>query len=114
MVRELSSEKRERFLRAALKLFAANGIQNTSTAEIARAAGTASGTLFLYFPTKQDLIDELAILISREESGHIYRIAGAFHDRAGCLLHDLDRVRALAVGKRRCVSVLAANPGFWV
>jgi AcrR family transcriptional regulator len=74
MVRELSSEKRERFLRAALKLFAVNGIQNTSTAEIATAAGTASGTLFLYFPTKQALIDELAILISREEAGHIYRM----------------------------------------
>ena len=73
MARELSSEKRERFLRAALKLFAVNGVQNTSTAEIARAAGTASGTLFLYFPTKQALIDELAILISREEAGHIYR-----------------------------------------
>ena len=71
MVRELSSEKRERLLRAALKLFAANGIQNTSTAEIARAAGTASGTLFLYFPTKQDLIDELAILISKAESEHV-------------------------------------------
>ena len=74
MVRELSSEKRERFLWAALKLFAANGVQNTSTAEIARAAGTASGTLFLYFPTKQALIDELAILISREESAHINRM----------------------------------------
>jgi AcrR family transcriptional regulator len=71
MVRELNSEKRERFLYAALKLFTLNGIQNTSTAEIARAAGTASGTLFLYFPTKIQLINELVLMITKQESGHI-------------------------------------------
>ncbi|NMB54433.1 MAG: TetR/AcrR family transcriptional regulator [Leptolinea sp.] len=72
MNRELSNEKREKFLAAALKLFAANGIQNTSTAEIARVAGTAAGTLFLYFPTKNDLINELAVWIAREEAETIY------------------------------------------
>ena len=71
MVRELSNEKRERFLQAALKLFAANGLQNTSTAEIAKAAGTAAGTLFLYFPTKQDLINELVLWISQAEADTI-------------------------------------------
>jgi len=71
MVRELSNEKRERFLQAALKLFAANGLQNTSTAEIAKEAGTAAGTLFLYFPTKRDLINELALWISQAEADTI-------------------------------------------
>jgi len=74
MVRELNNEKREKFLSTALKLFAANGIQNTSTAEIARKAGTAAGTLFLYFPTKQDLINELALWISKLESEHINQL----------------------------------------
>ena len=71
MVRELSAEKRERFLDAALKLFVSNGVQNTSTAEIAREAGTAAGTLFLYFPTKQDLINELVLKIAKQESDTI-------------------------------------------
>ncbi len=71
MVRELSDEKRERFLQTALKLFAAKGLQNTSTADIAREAGTAAGTLFLYFPTKQDLISELVLWISKAESDTI-------------------------------------------
>jgi AcrR family transcriptional regulator len=71
MVRELNPEKRERYLNAALKLFTANGVQNTSTAEIARAAGTASGTLFLYFPTKIQLINELILSISKKVSDHI-------------------------------------------
>lgn len=72
MVRELSAEKRVAFLATALHLFARNGIQNTSTAEIARAAGTAAGTLFLYFPTKRDLVNELAVWIAQEEAATIY------------------------------------------
>lgn len=71
MVRKLSNEKRDKFLQAALKLFVLNGVQHTSTAEIAREAGTAAGTLFLYFPTKQDLINELVIAISKEHSAAI-------------------------------------------
>jgi AcrR family transcriptional regulator len=71
MVRELNAEKRERYLNAALMLFTSTGVQNTSTAEIARAAGTASGTLFLYFPTKIQLINELILMISKQVSDHI-------------------------------------------
>ncbi len=69
MVRNLSPEKRESFLSAALKLFVANGVQHTTTAAIAQEAGTAAGTLFLYFPTKQDLVDELTLHIGRQQAG---------------------------------------------
>ncbi len=71
MVRERNPEKRERFLRVALALFAAHGVQNTTTAEIAKVAGTASGTLFLYFPTKLDLIHELVLTITIAQSEFI-------------------------------------------
>ncbi len=63
MIRKLDPEKRAAFLEVALKLFVENGVKDTSTAAIAREAGTAAGTLFLYFPTKQDLVDEIAIQI---------------------------------------------------
>ena len=68
MVRTPSPEKKANLMRAALTLFVAQGVTNTSTAEIARAAGTASGTLFLYFPTRQDLLDELVLTIGQEQS----------------------------------------------
>lgn len=68
MIRKLDMERKATFLRSALKLFVAKGIQNTSTAEIAREAGTAAGTLFLYFPTKQDLIHELVLNIGKDQS----------------------------------------------
>jgi len=71
MVRKSSPQKRTQFLNSALKLFVANGIQRTSTSEISKDAGTASGTLFLYFPTKQDLINELILKIGREQSEYI-------------------------------------------
>ncbi len=68
MVRKLDPEKRETFLNAALALFVKNGVQTTSTAKIAKEAGTAAGTLFIYFPTKQDLIHELVLKISWEQA----------------------------------------------
>ncbi len=71
MVRTLSTEKREKLLAAALKLFVEKGAQNTSTAEIAREAGIAAGTLFLYFPTKQELLDALVLEIARGQTENI-------------------------------------------
>lgn len=71
MVRRLAADKRENFLRVALKLFVTGGVQNTSTAAIAKEAGTAAGTLFLYFPTKQDLINELVLQISNNQSDYM-------------------------------------------
>jgi AcrR family transcriptional regulator len=71
MVRTLSSDRRTQLLNAALKLFVANGVTNTSTAQIAKEAGTAAGTLFLYFKTKQDLLDALVLKIGEQQSNHI-------------------------------------------
>ena len=71
MVRNLNPEKRTRFLSSALRLFVANGVQHTTTAEIAQEAGTAAGTLFLYFPTKQDLMNALVMQIGQEQSDYI-------------------------------------------
>ena len=71
MARKLSPEKRARFLSSALKLFVADGVKNTSTNAIAKDAGTATGTLFLYFPTKQDLIHELVLKIGKDQSVYI-------------------------------------------
>ena len=52
-------EKEQKILDAALKLFVERGFQGTSTAEIAKTAGVATGTLFHYFKTKEELINRL-------------------------------------------------------
>jgi len=48
--------KRERILRAAIDVFAQNGYFNAKVSEVAKAAGVADGTIYLYFDGKEDLL----------------------------------------------------------
>ena len=57
---------KEKILQSALKLFATQGIDKTSTAQITKDVGIASGTLFVHFKTKQELIDTLYLNIKKE------------------------------------------------
>lgn len=51
-----SAEKRERILRAAIRVFARKGFYATRVSEIAKAAGVADGTIYLYFKNKDDVL----------------------------------------------------------
>ena len=51
-----ASSKRERILRAAIDTFAESGYFNAKVSDIAKAAGVADGTLYLYFEGKEDLL----------------------------------------------------------
>src|SRR5438445_1158239 len=48
--------KREAILRAATDVFASRGFFNAQVADVARAAGIAAGTVYLYFRSKDDLL----------------------------------------------------------
>lgn len=50
------ADKRERILRAAIKVFARKGFYATRVSEIAKAAGVADGTIYLYFKNKDDVL----------------------------------------------------------
>src|SRR6476469_8850625 len=50
------SEKRDAILRAATDVFAGRGFFNAQVADVARAAGVAAGTVYLYFRSKDDLL----------------------------------------------------------
>jgi TetR/AcrR family transcriptional regulator, fatty acid metabolism regulator protein len=49
-------EKRGAILRAATDVFASRGFFNSQVADVARAAGVAAGTVYLYFKSKDDLL----------------------------------------------------------
>ncbi len=51
--------KRERILRAATDVFAQSGYFNAKVSEIAREAGVADGTIYLYFDGKEDLLTSI-------------------------------------------------------
>jgi AcrR family transcriptional regulator len=50
------SDTRERLIDAAMELFVYQGYQVTGLAQIARKAGALPGSLFHFFPTKEDLL----------------------------------------------------------
>lgn len=50
------SAKQRQILEVALKLFATQGFEATTTAQIAQAAGVAEGTVYRQFPNKQALL----------------------------------------------------------
>jgi AcrR family transcriptional regulator len=56
---EKNSDKRKAIMDACLKLFCTTCFQDTSTAKISQQAGVATGTLFLYFENKEELVNEL-------------------------------------------------------
>lgn len=58
-----AAARREQILKTALKLFAAQGFDATSTRQIAKEAGIAEGLIFHYFSTKASLL--AAILENR-------------------------------------------------
>jgi len=71
----LSSPKREarhrQLLQAALRIFARDGIDGASVADIAEAAGVAKGSVYLYFDSKEALAGDLVRhLFTFEDDGN--------------------------------------------
>ena len=54
------AERREEILAHAQRLFAAHGVQTVSTRHIAEAVGISQPTLYAYFPTRSDLLEEVS------------------------------------------------------
>jgi len=66
----MDASKRERLLKAAIKVFARDGFFKAKVEEIARHAGVATGTTYLYFKNKDDLLisifeEEMTPIIER-------------------------------------------------
>jgi TetR/AcrR family transcriptional regulator, fatty acid metabolism regulator protein len=59
VVRNGVTDKREAILRAATSVFAGKGFFNAKVADIAKAAGVADGTVYLYFKNKDDVLHSI-------------------------------------------------------
>jgi TetR/AcrR family transcriptional regulator, fatty acid metabolism regulator protein len=96
--------KREAILRGATDVFAEHGFFNAQVADIARAAGVAAGTVYLYFRSKDDLLVSIFEKTMREalaEGRAAVANTADPRDRLRCLarlhLARLGRDRNLAV-----------------
>jgi TetR/AcrR family transcriptional regulator, fatty acid metabolism regulator protein len=71
------AKKRERILRSAVRVFARHGFFVSRVSQIAKAAGVADGTIYLYFRNKDDIlisifedrIDALSAAVEKETAG---------------------------------------------
>jgi AcrR family transcriptional regulator len=93
-MKEQVKDKRAAILKAALKLFTERGFHGTSTAQISKDAGVATGTLFNYFPTKEDLINSLYFEVKGELSrsmGKKIEVQGIFKDKLKKIWSNLVR-----------------------
>ncbi|MEH7382684.1 TetR/AcrR family transcriptional regulator [Bacillus sp. JJ1533] len=60
------TEKQQKIAETAIKMFAEKGYSNTSTSEIAKAAGVAEGTIFRHYGTKDNLLLSVIIPFLKE------------------------------------------------
>jgi len=74
--------RREQLLDAARQVLLDKGLTATTVADVAAAAGVAKGTLYLYFPSKDDLIAGLRARYLQETVGQLRTaIAGSRRPR---------------------------------
>jgi TetR/AcrR family fatty acid metabolism transcriptional regulator len=66
LMRDDTRDKRQAILAAAGELFASQGYDETTIAEIARAAGVAVGTVYLYFQSKHDILIDICLALNAE------------------------------------------------
>ena len=82
-------DKRDALLRAAIDTFAARGFFNAQVADVARAAGVAAGTVYLYFRGKDDLLISIFERTMKAAIAEGRQSVGALND-------PVERLRAIA------------------
>lgn len=115
--RGAAPEKRERILKAAIKVFAKNGFYATRVSEIAKAAGVADGTIYLYFKNKDDVLitifeegiqELLAILreVAASDEPFERRVSRIIELQLGLLEAERDLAEVITVNLRQSSSLL--------
>ena len=86
--------KRERILDAAVRVFARKGFHATRVSEVAKAAGVADGTIYLYFESK----DQLLVSLFEHRVERLLAYLETELPRAPSASHRLQRIIELQLG----------------
>ena len=100
-----SAPKRDAILRAATDVFADRGFFNAQVADVARAAGVAAGTVYLYFRSKDDLLVSIFEKTMREALAE-GRVAVADLDEPRERLRRFARLHLARLGRDRNLAVV--------
>jgi TetR/AcrR family fatty acid metabolism transcriptional regulator len=112
-----SADKRDRILKAAIRVFAKNGFYATRVSEIAKAAGVADGTIYLYFKNKDDVlikifedgIQQLLLILRKVAASELpfdERITRIIELQLGLLEEQRDLAEVITVNLRQSSSLL--------
>ena len=83
------SDKRAAILRAAINVFARNGYFNSKVADIAREAGVADGTVYLYFKSKEEILHSIF-------DRSVEDALGAARERVRSIVDPREKLRQIA------------------
>ena len=90
-------DKHKKILQAAIKVFAHNGFYSSKVSEIAKEAGVADGTIYLYFKNKDDIL----ISLFEEEMENIIENMKEEMDKEEELLSKLKRFAIVQLNSKR-------------
>ena len=68
LMRHKDDSKREAIGNAAIELITTIGFADTSMSKIAKAAGVSPATIYVYFENKEDLLNQIYLMVKREAS----------------------------------------------
>lgn len=108
VVRRLAA-RREAIVAAAGALAAEAGIDAVQIAPVSRRAGVATGTVYRYFPSKDDLVAALVAVVSERELSAMRRAADAAPGPLSALAAALTTYAARALGERKLAFALIAE-----
>src|SRR6476646_6994443 len=104
--RSFVGDKREAILRAAIKVFANSGYFNSKVADIAREAGVADGTVYLYFKSKEDILHSIFDRSVEEALDTARKQVAEVTD-------PKEKLRQTAISQLSFKSNCAAQPSLW-
>lgn len=99
------ADKRDAILRAAIDTFAARGFFTAQVADVARAAGVAAGTVYLYFRGKDDLLISIFERTMTEAIAEGRAIVGRLED-PGDRLREIARLHLDRLGRDRALAIV--------
>ena len=99
------TDKRDALLRAAIDTFAARGFFNAQVADVARSAGVAAGTVYLYFRGKDDLLISIFERTMKEAIADGKRSVDALTDPVE-RLREIARLHLGRLGRDRALAVV--------
>ena len=96
-------KKRSAIIQASLRVFARKGYETTALDEVAREAGLAKGTLYLYFKDKEDLYFQVMLTV-------LERFEAFVGQQIGQSENPLEKMAAVA---RAQIGFFADNPSYF-